>query len=510
MRARSRTRTAPVVRPPGAIKRPQHLFQLNFRLVLLNYVRVVKSGFLSFVLVGALLAQQPPPNPPPGAAGQQPPGAAGKTPGAAAPANAAAPPQRPGQLAPIAGPVSLTLEGAVSRARAYNAQFVAALTAYELARQDVVQARAARFPTLNALNQYIYTQGNGTPSGVFVANDGVHIYNEQALVHQELFSITRRAEYRRALAAEAAARARQEIAQRGLVATVVQSYYGLAAAERHLANAQRSLTEAQHFLDITQKQEHAGEVAGTDVIKAQLLVKQRTKDVEDAQVAVEKGRVALGVLLFPDVNQEFNLMGEPNTTPPLPTFEEFRQQALARSPDVRAAESALQAAKFAVTSARGAYYPSLMVDYFYGIDSNVVALRDPDGRRNIGSALQATVTVPVWNWGATRSRVEQARILQKQAQFDVTAAQRILEADIRGFYLEAQAARNQLDLLRQTVQLSEESLRLTLLRYEAGESTALEVSDAETTLTQARNAYDDGVLRYRVALAELQTLTGNL
>ena len=55
-----------------------------------------------------------------------------------------------------------------------------------------------------------------------------------------------------------------------------------------------------------------------------------------------------------------------------------------------------------------------------------------------------------------------------------------------------------------------ESLRLTLLRYQAGEATALEVVDAQTTLAAARNAYDDGLARYRLALANLQTLTGTL
>jgi len=53
-----------------------------------------------------------------------------------------------------------------------------------------------------------------------------------------------------------------------------------------------------------------------------------------------------------------------------------------------------------------------------------------------------------------------------------------------------------------------ESLRLTLLRYQAGEATALEVVDAQTTASQARSAYDDGLLRYRIAVANLQTLTG--
>jgi outer membrane protein TolC len=52
-------------------------------------------------------------------------------------------------------------------------------------------------------------------------------------------------------------------------------------------------------------------------------------------------------------------------------------------------------------------------------------------------------------------------------------------------------------------------LRLTTLRYQAGEATALEVVDAQNTLATARNNYRDGQTRYHVAIANLQTVTGS-
>ena len=55
-----------------------------------------------------------------------------------------------------------------------------------------------------------------------------------------------------------------------------------------------------------------------------------------------------------------------------------------------------------------------------------------------------------------------------------------------------------------------ESLRLTNLRYVDGESTVLEVVDAEGALSSAENAAIDGRTRYQLALASLQTLTGKL
>jgi outer membrane protein TolC len=416
---------------------------------------------------------------------------------------------QPGVAAPT-GPVSLDLAGALQRARAYSLLFQSSVIATGLAREDRVQAKAALLPSLNYFNQYIYTQGNGTPSGVFVGADGVHVYNSQAQVHEELFSFTRRAEYRRAIAAEATAKARQEIATRGLIATVVGSYYGLIAARRHLTNAQRSLDEARHFLDITQKQERGGEVAHADVIKAQLQAQQRERDFSEAQFTLEKAQLTLAVLLFPDINQQFDIQDDLQSAGVLAPFPEVQQLALANSPEVKAAEAGLRQAQLGISVAQGAYFPALVLDYFYGISANVFAIRGPEDRKNLGSVVQGSVNIPVWNWGATQSKVRQAVLQRKQAQLDLLTAQRQLQANLNTFYLEAQTARAQLDSLRSSVDLSVESLRLTLLRYQGGEATALEVVDAQSTLAQARNAYDDGLTRYRVALAGLQTLTGTI
>src|SRR6185503_11967103 len=84
-----------------------------------------------------------------------------------------------------ATPLSIDLPDALNRARAYSPQFQAAGIASSLAREDKVHAKAALLPNIEAVNGYTYTQGNGTDTGVFVSNNGVHVYDEQAAVHAE-------------------------------------------------------------------------------------------------------------------------------------------------------------------------------------------------------------------------------------------------------------------------------------------------------------------------------------
>ena len=404
-------------------------------------------------------------------------------------------------------PLTINLDDALARARQYGGQIQSANLSVLQAKEDRVQARAAALPSLNAFNQFIYTQGNHTPSGVFVANDGVHVYNEQAVVHQELLSAVRRGEIRRAMAAEAVARAKVEVAIRGLNFTVVQDYYAIVAAERKARNSQTSVQEAQRFFEITQKQEKGGEVAHADVIKSQIDLQQRQRDALEAQLAIEKAKIALGVLIFPNFGADYSVVDDlqQGALPPVPG--ESHVQAVETSPDLKAAKASVQQAGYEVNVARFAYLPSFALDFFYGINANQFALRTPE-RRNLGYSAQATLNIPVWNWGATRSKVKQAELKRDQAQLDLSVAQRTLDSNLALYTAEASGAQSQLASLQSSVGLATESLRLTLLRYQAGEATALEVVDAQNTATLTRNALDDGLSRYGVALANLQILTG--
>ncbi len=408
-------------------------------------------------------------------------------------------------------PLTLTLQDALTRARANSVQFQAALTDQGIAHEDKVQARAALLPSVNYNNQVIYTEPNGTPAGVFVAANSVHEYISEGNVHQAI-GLTNYADYRKARALEAVARAKAEVAKRGLVVAVVQGYYGLIAAQRKYANVQQAASEAQQFLALSQKLENGGEVAHADVIKAQIQYNDRQRDLREAQLAMDKSRLDLAVLLFPDFNLNFTVVDDAQLAPPLVSFDEFVKTAQTRNPDVRASTASFQAAKFEVASAQSAYLPTLTLDYFYGIDAPHFAVHEPEppGTRNLGYSVAATLNIPIWNWGATRSKVVQANLRRKQAQRELTMAQRKLQADMRELYAEAEAAHAELELLKSSADLAAESLRLTILRYQGGESTVLEVVDAQNTLTQARNAFSDGEVRARTAVANLQTLTGTM
>jgi outer membrane protein TolC len=422
--------------------------------------------------------------------------------------------QPQGQAAP---PVVITLQDALDRAKKLDGQFQSAVTDAAVAREDRLQARSSLLPTAGHTTQYLGTQGNGVaPSGRFVTNDGVHVYRSWGVARQDITANTfLKTNVRRAQAAEALAAAKVEIAQRGLLVTVTKNYYAFVTSQRKYATAQQSLQQAQRFLEITQQQESAGQVAHSDVVKAQIQHEQQRQAFQEAMLGMENARLSLAVLLFPELNENFSVIDDLDSARDLPPFPEIQSMAARANPELRVAQEALRQATFDVRGARNAFLPSLAIETVYGIEANAFALHStvaaaPQLGRlpNLGYFLTGNFTLPLFDWGTRQSKVRQAQAREQQARVELTQTQRVLLSNLYSFYNEALTARASVDVLRRASDLASESLRLINLRYQAGESTAFEVVDAQRTLVDTRNAYHDAQTRYRVAVATLQTVTG--
>lgn len=436
---------------------------------------------------------------------------------AAAGAAAQAPP--PASTSAAGTPVTITLDEAIRRAQASEPGYAAASAASGTAALDRSIARAGLLPSVGFHNQALYTQPNGLfnqagqgaaaqPAPRFIANNAIHEYASQAVI-DETIGLNGVATVHRADAASALAAAQLEIARRGLVAAVTGLYYGLAAADGKQLIAGEARAEAADFVHLTQMREQAREAAHADVVKAQLQLQQRDRDLSDAKLAAEKARLDLAVLLFPDPHTPYTLAGS-QTIPPPPSREEVNQAASKNNPELKSALAAVNVSNADVLAARAAYLPDLGLNVTYGIDAPQIAVNGPDGVRNLGYSASVTLDIPVWDWLSTQHKVRQSEIRRDAARVALTATQRLLIARLDEAYAEVVAAHDQLASLDTSVDEAAESLRLTRLRYTGGEATVLEVVDAQTTYMTTANAREDGRVRYRMALANLQTLTGTM
>lgn len=418
----------------------------------------------------------------------------------------------------VSPPIQITLAEAEQRAFKIEPTLLAAKVARGTAAYDRALARSALLPQAVYRAEFLYTQPNGvadsgplpgTVGPVFIANNSVNEYISQAHVTEKL-SLANAARYKQTSALALQAKAEAEIAIRGLHAVVTQAYYSVQAATQKLQAAQEAQQQAQNFVDLTKKLEAGREVAHADVIKAQLLLAQRQRDLEDAKLAEMETRQSLGVLLFPDPATPYVLVDPLNSATDIPDETEVHSLATQSNPELASALAALHAANADVFASRAEYAPAFTFGYDYGIDAPYLATSGAGGRQFLGYAAYGAMDVPMWNWFATRDRVKQSELRQHQASAALSYTQRQLIATLNADYGELRTAQDALLSLNSSVGQAKESLHLTTLRYQSGEASVLEVVDAQNTYFATEAMAADSAVRYHVARANLERLTGKL
>ncbi len=267
---------------------------------------------------------------------------------------------------------------------------------------------------------------HNVPEGRFVTNDGVHVYRQWAVLHQDLSPNTYlMTGVHRAEAAEAIAKAKAEIAARGLAVTVTKTYYALVVAQRRYATTQQALDQSKRFFSIAQDQERAGQAAHSDVVKAEIQYRQQQQAFDESQLAVENARLDLAVLIFPSLNENFSVVDDLDSAQPLLGFTEAESMAGKQNPDLRVASETVRQANLEVKAATTAFLPSFSIDTDYGIEANDFALKSVWATHKeagpvpaLGYFLTASMSFPVWDWGTLRSKLHQAEIKQEEARSD--------------------------------------------------------------------------------------------
>jgi len=407
----------------------------------------------------------------------------------------------------------LSLDDALRLANVQASTFQTAVINERIAAEDVRQARAAFLPKVTTPLSYIYTTpALGLPPGEprtpsFISADAIGVTDALVNVAGDFDIAGRlRASLARNRALLAAAHAGADAAKRALAQAVIEAYYGLALAGAQRRAAEGNMAAAEEFERVTSLLLSGGEVASVDVTRAHLQTLARRDELEKARANEEVAAGALRVFVGYEFSRPINTTDLSLEIPIESDYRQFKAEDVSRRPEFIQLEQQLRAAQQEIRIARADLLPSLSYSINGGFDTD--SLKAPRLKEHTGVSAAVTVSVPIFDWGATRSRERQARLRVELAENERTIA-------LRGFTQQFYAARAQVEsaaariaLAREGVAKAQENVDASIARYRAGEAQIVEVTDAQTTLVEQRNALYQAIFDYQTALARLKQATG--
>lgn len=402
-----------------------------------------------------------------------------------------------------AGP--LTLQDCIRLAESAPSSVTVARQERDIAARDTVQARAELLPQSRLLNGIIYNSPLLYNREVFsfLPLNGIREYSSLLTVNQEIDTSGRlRAGLAKARAAQDAAVTSVALAQRDLRRAVTAAYYRAALTQRIAQTVDEALAESRAFEKRTRLLFESGEAAQADVVKAsaQVAVFEQALNVARLEATLASHELAsfwtrevAAPLSLADPFEQPVPPPEPGSTSPGPFLKRLEFNLL---------EAQRRGAQADLRRARSALLPQLGLTFQYGIDSTAVRIRDR------GYAAFVNLSIPLFDWNKARSAMEQARLRSRQVESVRAITERTFSKEYESALARVKQLFDQIASARHQVELAREDLRLSRIRYEGGEGSALDVVTAQTQLAQARGNYYTVVASYLNARADLEVASG--
>ena len=449
--------------------------------------------------------------------------------------------------------VRLALPEAIARAVGQSEEVRLARSQVDLAEAQVTAARSAALPQIDANLSYTRTFDSPFNTGGFTLPDSLTFEPDTtASLQERVRYLERRAPAAgiggigalfgnlpfgqansyvlsssvsqpvysggRVGAGLAIAREFQDAAQLGLSESLadielnVQNAYfrALLAAELE-AISRAAVAQAESFLKQERLRLEAGQASDLDAMRAEVSLENLRPQLVEAQNAASLALLDLKRLVDIPLDQPI-VLTTALTAPSAAELADPQVDApsiLARRASVQAAERQVEIRRQQVRVARGALLPSVSLSMNYGrqiFPTDLFRFSGQDWRTDWNSSVN--VSVPIFSGFRRKAEVDQARITLQQEQLRLGQLRESVELQFEQARGERERASTTIAARQRTVDQAQRVHDLTVLRYDQGLATQLEVSDARLALLQARTNLAQAISDFRIADANLTRSLG--
>ncbi|MGC8667123.1 MAG: TolC family protein [Chthonomonadales bacterium] len=415
-------------------------------------------------------------------------------------------------------PLTLTLDQAVRIAIANSKTLRIAQEGIDKARGRVNESKAQYLPSINATTNIYrfdretsitFPDANGQPQTLVLNAQDQRSVGVSAVLPIDVSGL---------IGAAVSASQFQEIAARleysrtrnQLVSDVKSAYYDVLRAQAFVTVAETAYKNAQDRLSTAEAYLRAGTGTKFDVLRAQTEVANAQQNLIAAKDRVNLATAALNNALGLDQNTPLQVKPAHEETTSAPDFNQGLAEAYKQRPEVLQQDALIKAAEKGIKIAERSLLPGI------GLSWNFSYQPDAAGFAPITTSWTAVaqITLPLFEGGLARARIQQARADVNSAKVNKQIVLDNIALDVRQSYLALVEAQERLRVANAALAEAEEQYRLAQVRYKAGvtqqpgTSPLLEVSDAQTALTQAQTNQVNAQYDVETAKARLDRALG--
>jgi outer membrane protein TolC len=309
--------------------------------------------------------------------------------------------------------------------------------------------------------------------------------------------------YRQAGLAVDIAQLQSERAFQTVANEVAVAYYQVLRTRALTKTAQDAVRRGEDDLDVAKKLEKGGALEKEKRLRVEVQLAESRRLLDAAEGAEVVAVAALNLAIGLNVNAPTSVVETSDVLPFTQSLTECLQTAVGLRREFQVARESIQVADEGRRVAKADFAPRIVAEG-YANDFQQAAPR--------GHADLAVGFIKL-EWGLFEGgkRVAELGVADSKIRGAMAQAESIADTiafQVTEAYRNLITARLAIDRSRPAVAQAEENYRLVRLRAKVGDATSSEITDAESTLTRAQQAYLNSIHDYLIALARLQYAMG--
>ena len=331
-----------------------------------------------------------------------------------------------------------------------------------------------------------------------------NFFDVRAYLGQSIFNFKDLEKERAASEDVRAAQFNYKDARETVALAVGNSYLQAIAAAARVETAEAQVKSAQALHDKAADQQKAGVSPAIDTLRSQVELQARRQQLIVARNDLAKQRLTVARIIGLPPGQEFVLTEKaPYQALAALPLDVYLQRAYASRADYQAAMAKVRSAELSRRSAAAGRYPSL------DLGANLGDIGVTPSQSNGTWQVTGGLNIPIFAGNRVHGDVIQADAQLKQARSQLADLRGRIDYEVRTAVLDLNAAADQVEVARSSVDLAEQTLAQSQDRFTAGVTDNLEVVQAQEFLASAHESYIESLYSHNLAKVELAHSIGD-
>lgn len=289
-----------------------------------------------------------------------------------------------------------------------------------------------------------------------------------------------------------------------VVLAVGNAYLQAIANAARIETTQAQVKNNQALYDKAVDQQKAGLSPAIDTLRSQVELQTRQQQLIVARNAFAKQKLALARVIGLPPGQEFELTEKaPYQALTALPLETYLQRAYTARFDYQAAQAKLRSAELSRRAAAAGRYPSLEMN------ANLGDIGVTPSQSNGTWQVNGSLNIPIFAGNRVHADILEADAQLKQARSQLGDLQGRIDYEVRSALLDLNAAAEQVEVARSSVELAELALSQSQDRFSAGVADNLEVVQAQESVASAHESYIQSLYAHNLAKVELAYVIGD-